>query len=168
MKTLELAADQKPSLVATDEGLPPLAVSIGVFGKREFLSYPTLETLFEQEQFERLKERLYIEHPEEDERILAATTAKELAEIASELESSVAPHLYVLATAGGRLPRIDEVEVDDKSSMQLSWKAKGYGFGQVTLYVDKEGKLRAKNDGVSRQHLRAMLLRLADEVILER
>lgn len=168
MNLHELPQDKKPSLQSTDRAASEAAPLVGSFGKREYLSFSELNRACEQEQLERLRERLYLEHPDFDTEIQEAKTALELADIAARLESSLEPLIRVLAAVSGRIPRVEEVMVQEGKGLHLSWKSKGFGFGPLNLYVNDKGKLCAANEGMTRQMLRGIFLRLADEIALER
>lgn len=167
MSQRELPASQKPSLTAIAEAASEAAPRSPRFGKREFLDFTRLQALFLQEELERLRAKLYVENPDADENIQQATTAAELADLAEELESAHALNLRTLAASEGRLTRYDEAVPVGNGSLTVAWRTKGMGFGEVNFFVDGKGRLRVHNVGLGRNAIRAILLRLADEAILE-
>lgn len=169
MNKKELTDKEKPSVVAvgrpTPEGVPPSPFH----GVKEFLEFSLLEQSFAAEMRNMYATRMYTENPDAEAALEANKTTAELIQIAENIESPSLPGLQTLEAVGGRIPKVDKVTVSLKDRvMTLSWVAKGYGFGEMLIYPGDRDKLIVDAGGASRHMLRAVLLRLADDLIMEK
>lgn len=169
MNQKELQDSEKPSL--TGVGRPtPEGVPVSPFhGMKEFLDFSMLEKAFAAEMRRMYESRMYAEDPAVESILEGEKSLTELIRIAEDVNSTSLAGLKTLQAVGGRIPKVDKVAVAVKDSvMTLRWVAKGYGFGEILIYPGERDKLKVDAGGASRHLLRAVLLRLADEVIMEK
>lgn len=114
------------------------------------------------------KHQLCAINPEHQLAIGACSTQDDLRALI-EREDILAPYnARALAAEGGRLFRIDAVSASSSGGLTLNWEAAGIGFGQASFYVSKEdGKLHVDSECMGRHFLRSLLVRLADELIID-
>lgn len=169
MNKKALADAEKPSVISVGKPTPE-GVPVSPFhGMKEFLDFNLLERAFAAEMRKMYAERMYAENPDAEAALDESKTVIELIRIAEDVNSASLPGLKALDAVGGRLPKVDKVAVVIKDSvMTLSWVAKGYGFGEMQIYPGERDKLMVDAGGASRHMLRAVLLRLADDVLLEK
>lgn len=165
-----MSAISKPSLsaIAVDNEAELRLVASKVFGMPVSLDSRRFEEQCFAARLEICKKQLCEINPEHQLDIGACSTPDDLSALI-ERADIVAPHdARALAAEGGRLFRIDAVSAASRGGLTLNWGAAGIGFGQVTFYISKEdGKLHVDPECMGRHFVRSLLVRLADEVIID-
>lgn len=160
----------KPSLEATKQltESETKRVSTRMFGTQQFLDYDKFRQLCFSDRLRWAKAELLAENAESLEaEIQAITTQEELRAFVERPEVVLTHNAFTLAVTGGDLFRIDTVCAFPEGHLSLNWAAKGQGFGQMRIYVGKDGKPHIDSECMGRHFIRSVLLRLADELEID-
>jgi hypothetical protein len=163
-------SEVKPSLEATKQLTESDAkrVSTQMFGTQQFLDYEKFRQLCFADRLRWAKAELLAENAESLEaEIQAISTQEELRAFVERPEVELTHNAFTLAVTGGDLFRIDNVRVFPEGHLTLNWAAKGQGFGGMRIYVGKDGKPHIDSECMGRHFIRSVLLRLADELIID-
>ncbi|MBC8737037.1 hypothetical protein F6X40_09470 [Paraburkholderia sp. UCT31] len=143
-----------------------VALSTGFFGVQSLLDMQATEAGWHKEEFERLKRKATRDCPELAGQISACSSLEALIELSEKHEELNANRCRRALARRGRLPLVDGVQALD-GSLALNWSAAGIGFGQLYLSVGADGKLHADTETMGAQFVRAVLLRLVDEMVID-
>lgn len=147
----------------------PDNVETRIFGKRFYVEPSGYQAAVVSELLQEGQAKLLAAQPAAKARIESTSDFIELARLADELgEEYLSSRFARRAREAGRLAVIDDVALNHMSgSLTLDWSARGIGFGQLHFYKGADGKLHADTECMDRQFVRSVLLRLADEVVIE-
>lgn len=137
-----------------------------LFGAPALLDTAAFERACAAEREAELRARMKEDNPELAQGIESCANVAELLAFADTRDLACTRQAQKLFVEGGRLARIDQVGVSS-GQLTLEWAARGMGFGQVQIYVGEDGKLHADTECSGRHFLRAVLLRLADEIVID-
>jgi hypothetical protein len=161
-------AKVKPSLDATlvlsEEAVKK--VSTRMFGTQKFLDGKKFEELCFADRLPFLKAELLECNETLEAEIMALQTREDLQAFIEREDVERTHNAVTSAVTGGNLFRIDAVEALS-GHLTVNWSAAGTGFGQLYLYVGKDGKLHADSECMGRHFVRSVLLRMADELVIE-
>jgi hypothetical protein len=161
-------AKVKPSLDATlvlsEEAVN--TVSTRMFGAQKFLDAKKFEELCFADRLPFLKAELVEFNEGLEAEIMALQTREDLEAFIAREDVDKTHNAVTSAVTGGNLYRIDAVEALS-GHLTLNWSAAGTGFGQLYFHVGKDGKLHVDSECMGRHFLRSVLLRMADELIIE-
>jgi hypothetical protein len=159
----------KPSVVAisSDCETHHINAATKLFGMVQSLDAARFEQMVFSDRLEHCKHSLCAVNPDHVLEIGACATVDDLRALLERPEIAATHSALVLAAEGGRFRRIDNVTVTS-GGMSIDWSAAGTGFGQMHFYVSKaDGKLHVDSECMGRHFVRSVLLRLADEVIID-
>jgi hypothetical protein len=159
----------KPSVdaIATDCEVHQANAATKLFGMVQSLDAVSFERMVFSDRLEHSKRRLCAMNPDHVLDIGACSTLDDLRALLERPEIAATHDALVLAAEGGRFRRIDDVEATS-GEMSLTWTAAGTGFGQMHFYVSKaDGKLHVDSECTGRHFVHSVLLRMADEVVVD-
>ncbi|KWU19081.1 hypothetical protein [Burkholderia cenocepacia] len=160
---------RKPSLdaVALDDDIYQHKAASKLFGVGQSLDSARFEQLVFEARLEHVKAALCELNPEHTLEVGACSTVDDLRLLLERPEIAVTNNAASLAASGGRFRLINEVTATS-GGLSLNWGAAGTGFGQMHFYMSTaDGKLHVDSECMGRQFIRSVLLRLADEVIID-
>ena len=164
-----MSQHRKPSVAAISSDCENHHVNAAtkLFGMVQSLDAARFEQMVFSDRLERCKHSLCAMNPEHVLDIGACATVDDLRALLERGEIAATHSALVLAAEGGRFRRIDDVRVTS-GAVSLDWSAAGTGFGQMHFYVSKDdGKLHVDSECMGRYFVRSVLLRTADEVIID-
>ncbi|MBC8740457.1 hypothetical protein F6X40_27865 [Paraburkholderia sp. UCT31] len=157
----------KPSLAATAElSDEQVGLVSSMFGPQQFVDYDKFAQLCFADRLPRIKAELLECNETLAEEIDALQTQDDVRAFANRKDVELTQNAVTAAVQGGRPYRIDRVQALS-GSLTLNWSAIGHGFGQLVFYVGEDGKLHADSECMGRHYLRSVLLRMADELVID-
>lgn len=162
--------EQKPSLGAVKEWSETEAgmLSTSMFGAQAFLDPDKFSQLCFAGRLPALKADLLDANEGEFEaEIMAIETLGDLKAFVAREDVQLTRSALTVSVSGGDLYLIDGVGAHSGARMTLDWAAKGTGFGQMSFYIGEDGKLHVDSECMGRHFIRSVLLRLADELVID-
>jgi hypothetical protein len=164
-----MSDEVKPSLaaVAALSEAESRRASTRMFGQEKFVDYEKFALSCFEAGLQRVKPGLLELNENLATDIAAIATPQQLQAFVEREDVELTHNAVSVAVQRGRPYRIDEVGVHPKGRFALDWAAQGSGFGQMYFYVADDGKLHVDSECMGRHFVRSVLLRLADEVIID-